>query len=172
LNVCGRTKTFYKSPSNHHDHPPDQEPIPLPDIDLKDAASFDWWTDVSIRFSDQDPNLHVNNTAFAQYAEAGRVDYLNAMRRHLGIEPRSALASVQISYVNQLHYPGDVRVGTRLLRLGNKSYTLGQGLFAGDTVVATSEAVLVFFDYAKNASREVPAELRQAFENGARLVSD
>ena len=113
----------------------------MPDIDLIDAASFDWWTDVSIRFSDQDPNLHVNNTAFAQYAEAGRVDYLNAMRRHLGIEPRSALASVQISYVNQLHYPGNVRVGTRLLRLGNKSYTLGQGLFAGDTVVATSEAV-------------------------------
>jgi len=147
-----------------------QEPIPLPDIDLKDAATFDWWTDVSIRFSDQDPNLHVNNTAFAVYAEAGRVDYLNAMRRHLGIEPRSALASVQISYVNQLHYPGNVRVGTRLLRLGNKSYALGQGLFAGDTIVATSEAVLVFFDYAKNASRQVPTELRQAFESGARLV--
>jgi acyl-CoA thioester hydrolase len=127
-------------------------PKDSPEIDLKDPASYDWWTDVSIRFSDQDPNLHVNNTAFAQYAEAGRVDYLVAMQRHLGIEPRSALASVQISYINQLHYPGTVRVGTRLLRLGNKSYALGQGLFAGDTVVATSEAVLVFFDYASNSS--------------------
>jgi len=143
----------------------------LSDIDLKDPASFDWWTDVSIRFSDQDPNLHVNNTAFAVYAEAGRVDYLNAIRRHLGIEPRSALASVQISYVNQLHYPGTVRVGTRLQRLGNKSYTLGQGLFSGETVVATSEAVLVFFDYERNGSREVPVELRRAFEAGAPLVA-
>lgn len=143
----------------------------MSDIDLKDPASFDWWTDVSIRFSDQDPNLHVNNTAFAVYAEAGRVDYLNAIRRHLGIEPRSALASVQISYVNQLHYPGTVRVGTRLQRLGNKSYTLGQGLFSGETVVATSEAVLVFFDYERNGSREVPVELRRAFEAGAPLVA-
>ncbi|PIW25795.1 MAG: acyl-CoA thioesterase [Rhodospirillales bacterium CG15_BIG_FIL_POST_REV_8_21_14_020_66_15] len=150
---------------------PPKEPIPLSDIDLKDPASFDWWTDVSIRFSDQDPNLHVNNTAFAVYAEAGRVDYLNAIRRHLGIEPRSALASVQISYVNQLHYPGTVRVGTRLQRLGNKSYTLGQGLFSGETVVATSEAVLVFFDYERNGSREVPVELRRAFEAGAPLVA-
>lgn len=142
----------------------------MSDIDLKVPTVYDWWTDVSIRFSDQDPNLHVNNTAFAVYAEAGRVDYLNALRRHLGIETRSALASVQISYINQLYYPGVVRVGTRLQRLGNKSYALGQGLFAGDTVVATSEAVLVFFDYAANTSRQVPVELREAFENGASLV--
>ncbi|MEQ8504498.1 MAG: thioesterase family protein [Rhodospirillales bacterium] len=144
----------------------------MSDIDLKDPANYVWWTDVSIRFSDQDSNNHVNNTAFTVYAEAGRVDYLNAMQRHLGIEPRSALASVQVSYLNQLHYPGVVRVGTRLMRLGNKSYVLGQGLFAGDTIVATSEAVLVFFDYKTNASREVPAALRQAFESGADLVPD
>lgn len=141
-----------------------------PAIDLKEPASFSWWTDVSIRFSDQDSNAHVNNTSFAQYCEAGRVDYLSAMRRHLGIEPRSAIVSVQISYVNQLHYPGFVRVGTRLLRLGNSSYGLGQGLFAGDTVVATSEAVLVFFDYDANKSRRVPEELRRAFEAGEALT--
>jgi len=70
-----------------------------------------------------------------------------------------------------LHYPGTVRVGTRLQRLGNKSYTLGQGLFSGETVVATSEAVLVFFDYERNGSREVPVELRRAFEAGAPLVA-
>ncbi len=144
----------------------------MSDIDLKDPAGYSWWTDVSIRFSDQDSNVHVNNTAFAQFCEAGRVDYLFAIRNHLGIDPRSAIASVQISYINQLHYPGFVRVGTRLLRLGNSSYALGQGLFAGDKVVATSEAILVFFDYEKNGSRPVPTELREAFESGASLVGE
>ena len=127
------------------------------DIDLRDPASFDHWTDVTIRFSDQDPNQHVNNTAFAEYCEAGRVDYLTKVRRNLDMPVMSALASVHIDYINQLHYPGTVQVGTRLTRLGGK-------------VIATSEAVLVFFDYRANRSVAVPDPLRRAFEAGQSLT--
>lgn len=140
------------------------------EIDLKDPKSFDHWTDVTIRFSDQDPNQHVNNTAFAEYCEAGRVDYLTKVRRHLDMPVLSALASVHIDYINQLHYPGTVQVGTRLTRLGGKSYTLSQGLFFGGKVVATSAAVLVFFDYKANQSVAVPDRLRRAFEAGESLT--
>ncbi len=147
-------------------------PEPLTPDALKDAATYRHWTDVSIRFSDQDANAHVNNTAFAIYAEAGRVDYLRAVRRHLALDTKAVLASVNLSYINQLYYPGTVRVGTRLTRLGGKSFTLSQGLFAGDQVVATSESVLVFFDYAANRSIPVPDALRQAFDAGARLTGD
>ena len=82
----------------------------------------------------------------------------------------SALASVHIDYINQLHYPGTVQVGTRLTRLGGKSYTLSQGLFFGGKVIATSEAVLVFFDYRANRSVAVPDPLRRAFEAGQSLT--
>lgn len=140
-------------------------------IDLKDPASFDYWTDVTIRFSDQDPNQHVNNTAFAVYAEAGRVAYLVNLRKHLGITAMSVLASVHLSYINQLYYPGTVKVGTRLTRLGGKSYTLSQGLFSADTVVATAASDLVWYDFKIKQSVAVPDVLRQAFEAGRPLTA-
>ena len=140
-------------------------------LDLRAPASFDFWTDVSIRFSDQDSNQHVNNTAFAVYAEAGRVAYLVNLRKHLGITAMSVLASVRLSYINQLFYPGMVKVGTRLTRLGGKSYTLSQGLFAGDQVVATAESDLVWYDFKINRSVPVPDVLRHAFDGGLPLTS-
>ncbi|MEK9671955.1 MAG: thioesterase family protein [Rhodospirillaceae bacterium] len=144
-------------------------------IDLRDPASFFWWTDVTIRFSDQDPNAHVNNTAFPVYCEAGRVDYLKAVRTHLDIKARSVLASVTVDYVNQLYYPGVVCVGTRLTRVGGKSFTLSQGLFAQGTkkdgLVATSTAVLVGFNYQEDRTLPLPDIMRDALADGRPLTS-
>lgn len=143
-------------------------------LDLRDPDSFSYWTDVTIRFSDQDPNAHVNNTAFPIYAEAGRIDYLRAVRAHLGIEIRAVLANVNIDYINQLYYPGTVKAGTRLTRLGSKSFVLSQGLFSNEAkaerLVATSTAVLVFFNYQTNETLPVPDVLRRAFDAGDPLT--
>lgn len=142
----------------------------MADLDLTRPQTFSHWTEVTIRFSDQDPNQHVNNTAFTVYAEAGRVSYIRALREKFAFREMSALASVHINYRRQLYYPGEVRVGTLLTHLGRKSYTLSQGLFANGEAVATAESVLVFFDYDANESRPVPEALRAGFDAGA-LVS-
>jgi acyl-CoA thioester hydrolase len=58
------------------------------------------------------------------------------------------LARVIIDYRRELHYPGTVEVGARLIRVGNKSLTTGYGVFRGDACIATSESVNVFYDMA------------------------
>ncbi len=134
-------------------------------IDLTSKDTFAHWTEVSIRYSDQDPMGHVNNVAIAQYVEAGRVMYI---QRFLDlIAPTTLdfiLARVVIDYKNEFMFPGRVEIGGRLTRIGNKSLTTGFGLFLGDMCVATSESVNVFFDMTTRTSVVPPDEVRAALE--------
>lgn len=136
---------------------------------LPNPPTFAHWTDVTLRFSDQDALGHVNNTKYPQFFEAGRVAFIRQMMSRFQIPYRSILASTKINYVQQLHYPGTVRVGTRLIRLGNSSYDLEQVVHRDDAPeqkIATCVSTMVFFDY--QANRKVPAseELRRAFDQG------
>ena len=135
----------------------------MADLDLTDAATFGYWNRHVIRFADLDPAGHVNNVAYAQYFESGRV----AFWEDSGVAAATPGATTMIvrmtiDYRSQLAFPGEVRVGTRVLRLGNSSCRLGQGLFWDGDCVATSEAVNVLVDLASNRSTLIPEGLRDA----------
>ncbi|GAB4173247.1 MAG: thioesterase family protein [Thalassobaculales bacterium] len=129
-----------------------------------DAGDYRFWTDVSIRFSDMDALGHLNNVAYAAYCEAGRVEFiqspgLSAQRSH-----GWAIVRLQIEFRREAAFPGVIRIGTRLLRLGTSSMTLGQGLFKDGACLATAEGTVVRFDL--DARRAVPIEdgLRAHYE--------
>ena len=63
--------------------------------------------------------------------------------------------SLRIDFKSQMHYPGTVDVGTCVLRLGNSSITIGEGLFKDGNVVATAESVIVFVDDARQATDQL-----------------
>ena len=56
----------------------------MSDIDLTDRASYRVWTRDTIRYSDLDPNDHVNNGAINAYFEDGRVRFRKQHLSHLG----------------------------------------------------------------------------------------
>src|SRR5690606_31154603 len=130
-------------------------------VDLTDRASFSHWTPVTIRFSDQDSLGHVNNVSIAAYVEAGRTRLIHQFLDR-GKYPtlNFALVRVEIDYRAEFHYPGTVEIGARLLRIGNKSFKSGYGLFVGDRCVATATSTNVFFDMEKRAAVEPSAEIR------------
>lgn len=136
----------------------------MSDFDLKDRATYKHWSPVTIRFSDQDSLAHINNVALAQYFEVSRTAFVYDVIRLAG--PKAVetvefiLARVVIDFVSELHYPGAVEVGARLIRLGNKSMTSGYGIFSGDRCIATSEAVNVFYDMKSRSSMVPPEEVR------------
>lgn len=135
-------------------------------VDLTRRESFRHWSTVTIRFGDQDSLGHINNVALAQYFEVGRTAYVYDMIRKAGAEGRVEfiLARVVIDFLRELHYPGAVEVGSRLTRLGRKSLTTGYGIFQGDTCIATSEAVNVFYDMRTRRTMEPPADVRALLE--------
>jgi acyl-CoA thioester hydrolase len=121
----------------------------MTEFDLTTRDSFHHWTPVTIRYSDQDAMAHVNNTALATYVEAARTAFIYDLIQRSEMQGMEfILARMIIDYRRELHYPGMVEVGARLIRVGNKSLTTGYGVFKGEECVATSECVNVFYDMA------------------------
>ncbi len=133
--------------------------------DLMDRSGFPHWTSEKIRCQDIDRLGHVNNVAMAIYAESGRVEFVDAvMPAPLTADngPLWVIARLDIQFRAQAHYPGTVAVGTRVLRIGNSSITLGQGLFTGERCIATTESVVVLVDPDTERGMTLPDEVRTA----------
>ena len=132
--------------------------------DLTDAGTFRHWTPVSLRFSDEDSMGHINNVAFAAYVEQARVAFIDAFLRNRGEGIDYILASVNIDYRREMHFPGTVDIGARLIRIGNKSITTGYGLFKDGENVATAGSVNVFFDTKNGKTIPIPDNLRSILD--------
>src|SRR6185437_7203384 len=85
-----------------------------------ERSSFTSWAYEKLRLGDTDRQGHVNNAVFATFAETGRIDFRG-----------------------ELHWPGKVDIGTRLLAVGRTSWRLEHGIFSGDRCVATAVSVMV-----------------------------
>lgn len=133
------------------------------EFDLTTRATFNHFTPVTLRFSDQDNMGHVNNVAFAAYIEAARTMLIQGLLNQLNHPDLDfILARVVIDYKRELHFPGTVDVGARLIKLGSKSLTSGYGVFLGNTCVATAESVNVFYDMAMRKSVVPPEDVKLA----------
>ncbi len=122
------------------------------------------WTEITLRYSDQDPMGHVNNAAYLVYLEASRVMFL---RQFLDLGDESVdtvLARVTVDFLRETSFPGILQVGACLLSLGTKSVTSGYGVFRDGECLATSEAVNVFFDMASRSSTLPAPAVRAALE--------
>lgn len=140
-------------------------------IDLKRRASYRLFTPVTIRFCDTDKLGHVNNVSIASYFEAGRCELYYRLIAAAGQAVRDeidfVLARITVDFRRELHYPGTVEIGSRLLRVGSKSVTSGYAAFIGEDCFATAEAVNVFFDPRARRSLAPPPPLRALLEKEA-----
>ena len=135
----------------------------MSEFDLTRRETYAHWTPVTIRYSDQDAMAHVNNTALATYIEAARTAFIYDLIQKGGMEGMEfILARLIIDYHRELHYPGTVEVGARLIRVGTKSLTTGYGVFKGEDCVATSECVNVFYDIGARKTVAPSASIRAA----------
>jgi len=127
-------------------------------------SDFPFWTDEKLRVQDTDFNGHVNNASIAALCEAGRGDILCAVS---GLPNErimaSALRKVTIEYLAEIHYPGEVRIGSAIARVGNSSITIVQGLFKGSLCFATAESVMVFLDRETRRPAPMPEAWRAGY---------
>lgn len=136
------------------------------EIDLTKREAFDLFTPVTIRFSDTDKLGHVNNVAIAAYFEAARCEIYYRLMEEAKVASNIdfVLARVAINFKREFFYPGTVEVGSRFVRIGNRSVVTGYGLFIGSECHATAEAINVFFDLETRAPIAPPAALKRLIE--------
>ena len=126
---------------------------------LSDRARFRSWNTDKLRLTDLDPQYHVNNAVFAVLYTSGRHDFIYTHVRPL-VEKSDmfAMAKITIEYLAEMHYPGEVEVGTLIRRLGRTSITFGHGMFKDGKCVSVAEAVMVLLDPATRRAKPMPAD--------------
>ena len=129
--------------------------------DLTDADGHLTFETVTLRYSDEDSMGHINNVAYAAYFEAGRMALFSELLADLGDQKFNfVLANVSIDYRLEMRFPGELKVGGRLLRVGTKSITTGYGAFLNGVCHATATCVNVYFDPETRRSRPFPDAFR------------
>jgi len=127
---------------------------------LAERRRYAIWAREICRYADTDRQGHVNNAVFATFCESGRVRFLHAED---GLRPKNCefvIVRLVLDFRAELRWRDEVDIGTAVLRVGDKSFTLGQGLFRAEQCVATSENTLVLMDEATRRAIVLPEPLR------------
>lgn len=138
--------------------------------DLKDASLYPHWSRETLRYCDTDMQGHINNIAFSVFCETGRTQFLLEPGRPLtGPGTFLVIARLVLDFLGEIHWPGEVRIGTGVTRIGRTSFHLGQGVFVGDRCAAIADSVLVLADAETRRSTPLPDEMRVRLE--ARMIA-
>lgn len=119
-------------------------------------------TRLRTRNADTDQYQHINNAVIASFFEEARMaiflrDDLAACMR----EKRVVVAHLEIDFLKEIFYPGDVEIWTESEGAGTTSFALMQGLYAGDVLCARAKAVCVLLDSDTARPTTLPDALRE-----------
>ena len=116
-------------------------------------------TEIQVRFGDTDALGHINNAAYAQYAELARLDFLRQVGRSVS---SLIVARLAIDFRRQVDFTEPVHVETWVDRLGRSSIGIRHAVHAAGELAADVESVIVVYDYDAGRSVEIPAAMREA----------
>jgi acyl-CoA thioester hydrolase len=97
---------------------------------------------LTTRVSDNDGYGHLNAIRIGHYYEDARASFYRMLARDER-HPRVLVAELKIRYLGEGFWPGEVELGTGIVRIGSSSFVMGQGLWQGDRCIGICDTVLV-----------------------------
>ncbi|MBP9090200.1 acyl-CoA thioesterase [bacterium] len=138
---------------------------------LLDRKCYKHWTKVNLRYGDTDKLGHVNNAVFITLFESGRAALLfNREGSLAGPGKTMVLANIDVDFKAELHYPGDVEVGTALVNIGRSSLKLAQVVYKDGVCCAVSQSTIVLIDEKSRKPIPFPFDLARQIEQTAPLT--
>lgn len=89
--------------------------------------NYTYYHPIDVRFADLDPLAHVNNAVYLTYLESARFDYYQRAgiwSPDHAMQTGMVVAHIDIDYLVPILFGQAIRVGLRVTRLGNKSFTM------------------------------------------------
>jgi acyl-CoA thioester hydrolase len=139
------------------------------DLSKINTEAFKHSSRIQIRFADVDLAGHVNNAVILSYFETARVEFLDEMiGKENDWKSRSLiLARTEADYLVPIYPDDDIKVYSRISRIGTKSFTMENLLVKTDQEkeIPASRAsfVLVCMDYIKKQTIEIPSSWKEIF---------
>jgi acyl-CoA thioester hydrolase len=132
-------------------------------------AAFAVVIELDVGWSDMDSFDHVSNLVYFRYFQDARLVYLDrtnwlATKRELGLGP--ILKSTNANYRKPLKFPDHIWIGARVSDLQPDRMTFEHKVVsrAWDAIACEGTAVVVSYDYRKDAKCPVPDAVRTAIE--------
>src|ERR1700737_3061343 len=124
-------------------------------------SSYRHFTPVTLRYGDTDRQGHINNAAYCSLYESGRVAFLFNEDGSMIRSPGKGLviAKLSLDYLQEMHFPGTVEVGSKILEIGRSSFKVGQAIFMGDSCYSTADSIIVMIDESTKRSTPLTESL-------------
>lgn len=123
-----------------------------------------------VRWAEVDMQKIVFNAHYLMYLDTAMADYWRALAlpyeasmRQLGGDLYVKKATLE--YHASAHYDDQLDIGLKCARVGTSSVVFQGAIFHGDRLLVGGELIYVFADPATQASRLVPAALRNIFDS-------
>jgi acyl-CoA thioester hydrolase len=131
---------------------------------LPQLADFTVFTTEKTRFGDTDAFGHINNAVISSFLESGRSELLSCNGEIVaGPGCHFLLARVEIDFRGELNWPGEVRVGSRVAKVGRTSLTFDQAIFQHGECRVVSRSAIVQVDAKLKSSAELTPAARAHF---------
>ena len=114
------------------------------------------------RFKDTDALGHINNAAITTWFEEGRQPIFKYFVPDL--DPKKwnlIIARIEVDYLAQASYQGEVLIKTSVSKVGNSSFQLNQEAFQNSVLISRAKSFLVHFDYKTQSSVRIPEDIRE-----------
>ena len=112
---------------------------------LQDRSIYPHGCTDTVRLSDQDAAGHVNNVALCAYLETARLTFMRDLgmmaNREDGV--RGISAGMNVSFLAESHWPGQVELGSGVIKVGTSSITIGSAAFKDGACIAAAEMTVV-----------------------------
>ena len=132
---------------------------------LLDISNYPVVKTLETMFSDMDIQRHVNNVAIARFFEEARSCLHYAIREKFPETFGSiVLASFEVHYLREVHYPGPVEIGAGAGRFGTSSFDNVTALFQNGECAAISWGTNVRRNGDRSASQPLSEREREALE--------
>jgi acyl-CoA thioester hydrolase len=121
---------------------------------------------IQLRYSDLDPQWHVNNVRTLSLLEHARFSYLMELGLFDGksfFDLGLIVADVHLSYLAPIELEQKIHVGVQVAKIGTKSLVFEYEVVedGGGAVLVKAETVMVAYDYHTHQSIPVPANWRE-----------
>ena len=118
-----------------------------------------------LRFNDTDQLGHVNNAVFAVMLEQGRSELAAETGLPLGGGTQTlVIVRLELDFVREMSWPGDVDIETWVSRLGERSIQLRQRLMQGGRECGQALTILCVLDRTTGRAMPLMPEWREALE--------
>jgi acyl-CoA thioester hydrolase len=138
---------------------------------LRQLESYPFRLEILTRFSDTDPQHHINNVAIAEFYQEARIAFHRSFEREFE-RPKGSrvlVAHHAMDYLDEIHYPGALTIGVGIARIGTTSYTFAAAMFQNEKCVGLASTVIV--NGGPDGPTPLPPQLRAVLERRKLLAT-